>query len=261
MDPHSVAVLSGSWTQIGLAIGAVFAMGAAALGLVDISKGLWIRLDQSGFIFVKQALAPFDNALRAALGSGQSWQESLAAHWLNGRPKDEQKAIARSLIRLGLSAENAPHMAKVLQIDAKAFAAAILATREAKPLGEEHASLLHRFDTAIDCRLDAAYERADRRYRLIARCLAASIAVLLALFAGGVLFADACAAAIAGNLASGLPNTVCETGGNVIAGYLTSRYLALAIIVGLVAIPIGPVLKDLVSSLAAAAQHMKAAKS
>lgn len=254
MDPQSAAtVLDGSWTQIGIIIGAVFALGAAALGLVDISKGLWIRLDQSGFIFVKQALAPFDTTLRAALGTGQSWQEALAALWLNGCDKSLQKAAAKSLMRLGLSPETAPHIAKVLQIEPKAFGTAVIAINGGKPLTDDQAALLSRFDASIDCRLDAAYERADRRYRLIARCLAAGAAVLLALFAGGVLFADACAAAIAG----GPSNAVCLSGGSILGGYLSSRYLALAIIVGLIAIPFAPIFKDLVSTIAATAQRLK----
>ena len=46
----------GSIGQIGAIIGAVTALGAAAQGLVDVTKGFWINVDVSGFTFIKQSL-------------------------------------------------------------------------------------------------------------------------------------------------------------------------------------------------------------
>jgi hypothetical protein len=253
-------ILDGSLSQIGIIIGAVAALGAAAQGLVDVTKGVWIQADNSGFRFVKEALAPFDTALRAALGMGQSWQETLWAHWLNGRDKNDQKAIAKSLIRLGLSPENSGAIAKVVQVDAAVFAATIEAINTGKPLSEDQVNLLGRFDATIDSRLDAAYERADRRYRSCARNIGAGIAVLLAVFAGAFLYADACTAAVA---ATAVPGGATDSGcGDAfsLSAYLGSRHFTLAVLVGLIAVPLAPVSKDVVSAIGAAAKAVKAAK-
>lgn len=256
----TTGILDGSLTQIGIIIAAVAALGAAAQGLVDVSKGLWIKWDDSGYVFVKQALAPFDAALKAALGKGQSWQETLWAHWLNGRDKSDQKAIAKSLIRLGLSPETAAAAASVVKVDADTFAATIQAISAGAELSTEQVNLLGRFDAAIDARLDAAFERADRRYRSVARNAAAAVAVLLSIFAGGFLYADACVAAITSAAAESAINNVCLPDRNVIIGYLGSRYFILSILVGLIAVPVAPVSKDLVSAIGAAARAVKAAK-
>lgn len=295
-------ILTGSLAQVGVILGAVAALGAAAQGLVDVTKGWWINMDQSGFVFVKQALAPFDTALRAALGTGQSWQETLWAHWLNGRDKNDQKAIAKSLIRLGLSPENTATISGIVKVDPVVFATVIEAINTGQDLTPDQVNLLGRFDAAIDARLDAAYERADRRYRSFARNIGAVLAVALAIFAGGFLFSDACVAATtkaktnactAATTASTettavtetaastdttttpetattaeakadtpkcFVNDVCVPADGIPLGYLGSRYFALAILVGLIAVPLAPVSKDLVSAIGAAAKAVKAAK-
>jgi hypothetical protein len=254
----ATGIFDGSLTQIGLIVGTVAALGAAAQGLVDVTKGLWIKWDDSGYAFVKQALAPFDPILKSALGKGQSWQETLWAHWLNGRNRADQKAIAKSLIKLGLAPESVGMVSAIVKIDASAFATALRAIHAGKELTLEQVTLMEHFDAAIDARLDAAYERADRRYRSVAYNVAALIAVILAIFAGGLLFADACTAARAA--AMNLSNNVCLPDQNLIAGYLGSRYFVLAILVGLIAIPVAPVSKDLASAISARARGIKAAK-
>ncbi|MDY0873933.1 hypothetical protein [Dongia rigui] len=261
-----VQILTGSLQQVGIIIGAVAALGAAAQGLVDVTKGVWIRSDAVGFFFVKDALQPFDAALSTALGQGQVWQKVLWAHWLNGRDTADQKGIAKALIKLGLSPRNSADVAKALAIDAKAFADTIDALNQGAALTEVQLNILGRFDATIDARLDAAYERADRRYRSTARNIGAGIAVLLAVFAGAFLYADACAAA-AGNAAdaSNMAGGVCAAGsslafGDLLWGYLGSRYFPLSILIGLIAVPLAPVSKDLVSAIGAAARAVKSVK-
>lgn len=259
MDEAS-AILTGTIGQVGTIIGAVAALGAAAQGLVDVTKGAWINADVSGFVFIKKSLSPFEPALVKAVGNGQSWEETLWAHWLNGRDKSDQKAIAKALIRLGLSPANAAAIGSAVQVDSTAFAAAVAALNAGQDLTSEQITLLGRFDASIDARIDAAYERADRRYRSVARNIGALFAVLLAVFAGGFLFADhcskeeACGALLHSNV--GVSVGIFD----YIAVYLSDRYFALALLVGAIAVPLTPVSKDLVSAIGAAVQALKATK-
>ena len=95
-----------------------------------------------------------------AVGEGQSWEETLWVHWLNGREKSDQKAIAKSLIRLGLSPHSAHAIGKTVQVAPKAFANAVAALNAGHDLTSDQINLLGRFDAIVDARIDAAYERA-----------------------------------------------------------------------------------------------------
>ena len=243
----------GSIGQIGTIIGAVAALGAAAQGLVDVTKGFWINVDVSGFTFIKQSLSPFEPALTKAVGEGQGWEEALGAHWLDGWEKSDQKGIAKPLIRRGLSPHNAHAIGKTVQVAPKAFANAVAALNAGHDLTSDQINLLGRFDAIVDVRIDAAYERADRRYRSFTRNIGALFAVLfvvlLAVFAGAFLFAA--------NLSNG--ENIADPF-IFIAAYLQDRHFALALLVGAIAAPLAPVSKDLVSAMGAAVKALKAAK-
>src|SRR6266436_10419985 len=102
------------------AIGAVGALGTAAFGLVDATKSYRGGVSNVGFGDLTVVLSRFAVALDQALGSNE-WRTVVHAHWINGRPKDEQKAIVKSLIRLGLSPETAPDLAKAGHVDPEAL--------------------------------------------------------------------------------------------------------------------------------------------
>ena len=91
-------ILSGVQDNLGETVLAIGALGTAAYGLVDVSKAAWGGISRAGFGHILKGLAPYGPALDLATGS--DWPGMLRAHWLNGRAKDEQKAIARALIRL-----------------------------------------------------------------------------------------------------------------------------------------------------------------
>lgn len=242
MEEILTEIGSPSFSKLASLIVAIGALGAAAAGLVDTSKFFSGGISNAGFNFVKQALAPFHKALARALGASANWQEVLKAHWLNGRPKDEQKAIAKSLIRLGLHQDDANDLAKAGGVDAGILGEAAEALQKGDDLTPVQMNVLGRFDTAVEARLDAAFERADQYYRNTSKLVAGIIAVILAVVAGGVLYVDMSGAAAS------------------VAGYVFSRYCLLAIIVGVVAVPLAPVSKDLVSALGTAVKAMKTTK-
>lgn len=247
---------SPTFAKLAYAITAIGALGAAAAGIVDATKVFWGGMSNVGFNIISRALHPFGSALDAAVGPDGNWLAMMKAHWLNGRPEDEQKAIATSLIRTGLSPHNAPDMARISGVSSDGLAAAAAALAQGSALSEAEINILGRFNTAIEARLDAAFERADQMYRNASKCLAAFIAVALATVAGWIIFIDQCGAIVGAT-------TVCQqmTGiSPAIGDYFGTRYFGLAIIIGLVAVPLAPVSKDLISALGTAVKAMKVAK-
>lgn len=209
--------------EVGEWIIAIGALGTAAFGLVDASKAFRGGVSNRGFGFIRGALAPFDVALTNALGEGCDWRALMRAHWVNGRPKDEQKAIAVSLIQLGLTPETAPAIAPAGQVAPEALGAVVVALTNGIELTPEQLNVLGRFKATIEARIDAAYERADQVYRNTARLAAGVVAVLLALAAAYIARSE--------------------------------NYLA-AFLIGLVAVPMAPIARDLASALSTAARAL-----
>lgn len=247
-DPLTDGVISGTFTQLANFIGAAGGLGLAAAGLVDATKAFAGGSSNIGFRQIVNTLRPFDAALTIAVGPGADWQHMLWAHWINGRSKDEQKAIAKSLIRLGLSPQTAPILAAAAGLSETILTAATVSIANGVPLTGEQLNILGRLDAVVETRLDAAFERADQAYRNVSKVLAAAVSVILAVGAGGILYADDLAKAVAATTSNGL------------AGYFTSRQFALALILGIVAVPLAPISKDLISALGTAMRGLKTPK-
>jgi hypothetical protein len=212
-------------------IAAIAALGTAGYGLVDTTKVFWGGVSNAGFGYITSALAPFAPALQAA--GGATWKFTLRAHWINGMSKDDQKAIAKSLIHLGLSSDNARLIALPARVDATALLTAATNVDTGVALTPADINVLGRMDAMIEATLDGGFERADQLYRNASKALAALFAIILAC-AGEYVIQEASHSAAPG-------------------GYL------LAILVGIVAVPLAPVAKDLSSALAVAVKAMKEA--
>jgi len=206
--------------NIGNIIAAIAALGTASMGLVDALKVLG-RLGPSniGFADIRTQLTPFLPQQAVGAYNFDMLLQTLRANWINGVDKSQQKAKAKSLIHLGLSKGNAARLAAAAGVDpdalesvaAKSAAGATATTQELNVVGQ--------FDAILSAVLDAAYERADQRYRNGCKALATAIAVALSLVAAHFIGAD----------------------------------LILALVAGVAAVPLAPVSKDLVTSLQAAA--------
>ncbi|HYE46050.1 MAG TPA: hypothetical protein VEA44_09795 [Caulobacter sp.] len=212
------------------AVAAASALGIAAAGIVDITKALWGGPSRLGFGHIEKGCAPIAAALDAALGPDR-WRQVLYSHWVNGRALPEQKAIVRSLVRLGLNPETAETLAAAGRVDAPALRAVAAKLQTGEDPTEAEMTLLGRMDAAIEAQLDAAFDQADQQYRSVARLLAAVVAIALSL--AGVAFV--------------LKKTA-------------PADLALAILIGALAVPIAPVAKDLSSALSSAISAFKAAR-
>src|SRR3954471_5372150 len=210
--------------SVGSAIVAVGALGTASFGLLDATKALGGGISVMGWRQVAASLQPFQTALS---DGNVDWTTTIRANWINGRPKDDQKAAAKSLIRLGLSPANAAALAPTGRVDPARLTAVMTAIDAGQPLQPEDVALLARFDAAIDAALDAGFERGDQRYRSAARMAAGVIAIALSIVVA-LLFPG-------------------------IVGGTPPRSLVKAILIGLVAVPTAPIAKDLASALSTAA--------
>ncbi|HEY8003677.1 MAG TPA: hypothetical protein VIE16_05580 [Phenylobacterium sp.] len=216
----------------GAALVGLSALSTAAFGLLDSTKAFWGGPSNIGCGHIRTALTPFSAALDNALGP-DGWWPVLRANWVTGVAKADQKAKAQALIKLGLNTANAPQIATATHVNPPALQAAVKKLETGAKLSDADLNVLGRMNATLDALLDAAFETADQQYRNACRVLAGLIALPLA-FAAWWLWPTA-------------------TGGAP-----PSLWAVLA--VGLLAVPVAPVAKDLTSALSAAMNALKAAK-
>lgn len=212
-------------TNITAVLTAIAALGTAAAGLVDTLKTLpYGGVSHIGFRTIKAHLKPVDSAF-TAIGHLDPW-DTLHANWINGVATDQQKAIAKSLVHLGLTPKNAPGMATATGISPAALGTAATNIFNGTALTQQDTNVLGRFDTMVSAILDAGYEEADQKYRNWSKLIAGGIAVGLAMGAAKILGVDSW----------------------------------LGIPIGLISVPLAPVVKDLTSSIQAAANAVNVVK-
>lgn len=244
--------LSQHLTEVVLATGG---LGAAAYGVVDGLKLIpWIDLAGFERLFSSQGstggrrwpirqragLDPLLPSLQAAYGADAV--ELLKAQYRSGRSRGDLPRTLRQGVRIGFgvqSEEDIGRTARALGIDeqsASRAATALVLAREQRPpaagetrtvppdpLSGEHRSALARLETAIDARIDAALVLAEAQYVTQTKVIAMIVALSLAYVVGRLLGVDA----------------------------------TLSLIVGLAAVPIAPVAKDLSTALQQAVRALK----
>ncbi|HJV41908.1 hypothetical protein [Caulobacter sp.] len=207
------------------AIAAIGGLGMAAMSLVDAFKAIpGGGVSRIGFRYVRATASELSEVLTAAIGA--DWESVILSHWINGRPRDDQIAAIRSILRLGLNDKTAAQLAGVAKVDPETLAIVAGKLATGAELDQQDVDLLGRAEAAVGARLDAAFDLADQAYRNASRVLAGVVAVALAQVASLLV-----------------PNTYGWGG---------------ALLVGVLAVPIAPVAKDLVSALTAAAKAVKA---
>ena len=237
------------WNQFGAAVAATGSFGLAAFGIVESAGKAFAftwwsskqddrRLKHWGLPYVglgavRHMILPLRPALRCAYGD--EFAEIIAQQYRSDRSQGSAPDTIRQGVRLGLpflgeeAAENL--IASVWHMDrthAAALARALQASEQPAPSLPKGAvdpaqALAGRFATALDARISAGFQLADERYETVAKTAAGVVAILLALVFNYTLG----------------------------AGYpLHGLYpWPMAALVGIVAVPLGPVAKDLSSSL------------
>jgi hypothetical protein len=209
-----------SMTNLANLIAATGGLGSAAMGLVDTSKLFAGGPSNFGFGYVKDGLKPYLDALPAdssAYGKDTVLQ-TLRANWLNGVAKADQKAKAKSLIHLGLTQGNTDQFAKAAGVNAATLKAVAANVAANLPVDPKDVNVLGQFDAALSGALDLAYERGDQKYRNACKFLAMVVAIVLGGAAGEIVFGD-------------------------------ERHVALCLLMGVIATPLSPVSKDVVTAL------------
>ncbi len=225
-------------TQIITAIGG---LGTAAFGLVDASKSAFGFINRIGLKHIQEVMT---GLTPDQTGAGlqptppnalprKDILRTVEANWVDGADLGSQKAIAKSLIKLHLSAGNAAALAAKTNVDADLLKQVAVKIASGTALSQAESDVYARFDLIVTALLDEAYQLSDQVYRNGTRGLAALAAVLLAVGGGWAL--------------EGMK-------------FLCPREAGLAVLAGLLATPLAPIAKDLASGLAAAVNTMQIIK-
>jgi hypothetical protein len=209
-------------------------LGTAAFGLVDASKP-FSGVNRIGFGGILRAVLPLTPAGAPpanALSQGKIIA-TLEANWINGTDLDSQKAIAKSLIKLNLSASNAAELAKAAGVDADTLTAVAKSIMSGDSLTSPQSDVFGRFDLIVTALLDEAYQRSDQIYRNSTRMLAMAVAIILA---------------VVGEL--------------TLTGFQNAKPgdIGLSVLIGLLATPLAPIAKDLSTALATAVNTLQLVK-
>jgi hypothetical protein len=225
--------------QLGQVITAIGGLGTAAFGLVEAAKTSFSGINRVGLKHIHEVVADLTPEGTGAGGPVNALpqaniMQTLEANWVNGVDLASQKAAAKSLIKLHLSAANAATVALKANVDPALLTAVAGSLAHAMPLSQAEGDAYSRFDLIVTALLDEAYQMSDQVYRNWTRTLAAGVAVALAVTGGWSLVGT--------------------------SQFWHSTDWILALLVGLLATPLAPIAKDLSTALATAVNSMQLVK-
>ncbi|HYM34221.1 MAG TPA: hypothetical protein VET48_02435 [Steroidobacteraceae bacterium] len=224
--------------EISSVVGAIGALGLASFALVDATKvGRKGGVSNSGFIFIERAVQQLlpDEQLSEESESDKprTLLDIVHGNWIAGQALADQKAIAKSLIKLRLSEKNAKKFAAATEVDEVVLGQVAAKMKKGDDLTSSEANALGRFDLALTALLDEGYQRADQRYRNATRVIASIISIVLAVFGGWAVTTGDGATAMSASQ------------------YFFRQPMWMAFFCGLLATPLAPISKDLASALQA----------
>jgi len=220
-------------------ITAIGGLGTAAMGLVEALKPVFGSINRMGLKHIQdtvRALTP--NAAgdpKNALPQ-KNVLETIEANWVNGTDLSSQKAIAKSLIKLHLSADTAAAVAATANVDPNVLQSIAQKNAAGATLLQTENDVFGRFDVIVTALLDEAYQCSDQVFRNGTRALAAVLAVALALAGAWCLEGQ---------------RLWCRS---------SWHDIGLAILVGVLATPLAPIAKDISTALATAVNTMQVVK-
>lgn len=199
--------------NLGTTVLAVGALGIAAFGIVEGFKGAGLGLlgfGQIGKLLGEHVL----NALKIAYGD--DYLSVLKVQYRTGRSSGDLTRSIRQGARIGLTPNNAKDLAaSVGVVDGDKLQKVTEAVMAGEELDDEQRGILGRFELALDARIDAATAMANYRYANSMRVAASVVAVVIALVVAIILEAN----------------------------------LLLALVVGIAAVPIAPIAKDVATAI------------
>jgi hypothetical protein len=230
-------------TDITATITALGALGTASFGLVDATKAFWGGVSRCGIRNIRSAIKPLFGQNPSAADQSNaltygSILANLSANWMNGTDLADQKAIAKTLLKLRLNPTNAATYAAATGVDTIELTTIATQVNNGLALTIAQADVFGRFDLALTALLDQGYQRADQRYRNSAKLLAGIFSVVIAVFAGWLLWNNTTPS----GLFLGQPKPLV---------YWFTANMWAAALGGALATPLAPIAKDLTSALAA----------
>jgi hypothetical protein len=218
--------------QMAQLIAAVGGLGTAAFGLVDASKAMpGGGVNRVGFTAIRKLAESLTPGTQTNALSQKNVVATLQANWFNGTDLSSQKAIAKSLIKMNLSTNNAGQVAQATGVDSNVLQAITASMATGTPLTAAQNDVYARFDLIVTAMLDETYQRSDNVYRNWTRAIAAMVAVILSVAAAVLLY---------------------------------QRFdwwnFGKAVLVGLLATPLAPIAKDLSTALATAVNTLQLVK-
>lgn len=224
-------------------ITAVGGLGTAAYGIVDATKSLNGGLSNRGFSVISKTMATLlpDKSVAAATHSDtsepagapalslESILVTLKSNWVNGVASDDQRAIAKSLVKLRLNSALAGSLGALTGVDPTVLSSVATKIGGGVPLDQNETDVYGRFDLVLTTLLDQAYQRADQQYRNTCKIAAMLISVGLS---------------ISGTFSLGHADH----------NFLSEAGFWQALMVGLLATPLAPIAKDLSSAVQAGAK-------
>ncbi len=215
-------------------IAAIGALGTAAFGIVDASKSALPFINHIGLSHIKKTIELLTPGPAGVNSLGRRLiLATVEANRINGADLGRQKCTAVALIQGHLIATNAPGLAQNTNVDSATLQSIAADTLLGLTLSPEQTAVQARFNLILNTLIDEAYQRADQLYRNGTRSLAACVAVLLAFAGGWVLL-----------------------GGR----FWELDHVACSLLVGLLAVPLAPMAKDVSSALAAVADSLQLPK-
>lgn len=205
--------------NLSTAVLAAGALGTAAFGIVEGLKVIpWLA--EAGFTTLVKFLGPIMDALKTAYGPDA--ERVLRAQYRGDRA--ELTRTIRQGARIGLTPKVADGIAHSLGIvDGAELKKAAKEVEKGQTLSDESRNVLGRFELAVDARIDAGLTLALDHYARSVK-IAASIVAL--------------------------------TIGTVVGAYLGMRFEG--VIVGLAAVPLAPIAKDVGTAIKSAAEALRA---
>lgn len=226
--------------DISSVVAAIGALGLASFALVDTTKvGAKGGVSNSGFAFietaVKQLLPTVTLSDSSANSTGpRTLLDILHANWIAGMALGDQKAVAKSLIKLRLTPDAATQFAAATDVSAQVLRQVATKMTDGSDLLPSESNVLGRFDLALTALLDEGYQRADQKYRNSTRVYAMVVSVVIAVLGGWAVAAG--------------------------AEYFFKKEMWVAFFCGLLAAPLAPISKDLASALQAGVKMAQSLK-
>jgi len=224
--------------NLGPIVTAIGGLGTAAFGLLDAVKSVLPPINLIGFAHIRDVVAGLTPKEAGGGAPANSLPQTnvvatLRANWINGTDLVSQKAIAKSLVKLHLSAGNAAAVATATNVDEPLLVQVAISMANGAALTQAQRDAYSRFDLIVTAMLDEAYQHSDQVYRNSTRALAGVIAVVVSVLGGWSL---------------------------VTANYWGSTEMWQAVLVGMLATPLAPIAKDISSALATAVNTLQAVK-